>query len=85
MRQVAALDVQDTLDISDRLTGLKLPARVVWGEADTFQKIRYGERLAADLGADLIRIPGGKHFTPEDHPRDIADAINPILAGAGKD
>lgn len=85
MRQVAALDVQDTLDISDRLAGLKLPARVVWGEADAFQKIRYGERLAADLGADLIRIPGGKHFTPEDHPRDIADAINSLLAGAGKD
>ncbi|WP_196884587.1 alpha/beta fold hydrolase [Arthrobacter sp. CAN_A214] len=85
MRQVAALDVQDTLDISDRLVGLDLPARVVWGEADAFQKIGYGERLAADLGAELTRIPGGKHFTPEDHPRDIADAINSLLTGARKD
>ena len=85
MRQIAALDVQDTLDIADRLAGLGLPARVVWGEADAFQKIKYGKRLAADLGADLVRIPGGKHFTPEDHPRDIADAINSLLIGARKD
>lgn len=84
MRQVAALDVQDTLDIADRLPGLVLPARVVWGEADTFQKIKYGERLAADLGTELVQIPGGKHFTPEDHPQDIANAINSLLTGAGR-
>lgn len=82
MRQVEALDVQDTLDIADRLVDLNLPARVVWGEADSFQRIAYGERLAADLGATLLRIPGGKHFTPEDHPQDIADAINSLLAAA---
>ncbi|MBP2217618.1 alpha/beta fold hydrolase [Arthrobacter sp. CAN_C5] len=85
MRQVSALNVQDTLDIADRLAALNLPARVVWGEADAFQKIKYGERLAADLGADLIRIPGGKHFTPEDHPQAIAAAINSLLTESRKD
>lgn len=78
MRQVRALDVQDTLDIAPELPRLGLPARVVWGEADRFQKVRYGEKLAADLGTELVRIPGGKHFTPEDHPEAIADAINSL-------
>jgi pimeloyl-ACP methyl ester carboxylesterase len=81
MRQVQALDCADTLSISEGLPHLNLPSRVVWGEADGFQKVRYGERLAADLGTDLERIPGGKHFTPEDHPEAIAAAINSLLAG----
>lgn len=79
MRQVAALDVRDTVRIADRLPSLELPARVIWGEADNFQKVQYGERLAADLGAEFTRIPGGKHFTPEDHPNDVAAEINALL------
>lgn len=39
MRRVSALDVRDTLAISDRLLALGLPARVAWAGADTFQKI----------------------------------------------
>lgn len=83
-RQVSALRVQDTLAISDRLPSLGLPARVVWGDADRFQKVGYGRRLATDLGTTLQVIPGGKHFTPEDHPERIAAAINDVLPGSGK-
>lgn len=79
MRQVAALDAADTLTIADSLDSLGLPARVVWGEADAFQKLEYGRRLAADLGAELTRLRGGKHFTPEDHPEAIAAAVNSLL------
>lgn len=83
MAQVSDLDVRDTLAVADLLPGLDLPARVVWGEADQFQKVRFGERLAADLGTELRRIPGGKHFTPEDHPQVVAEAINELVrAGA---
>ncbi len=79
MRQVSALDVQDTLAISDRLPSLGLAARVVWGEADRFQKVGYGRRLATDLHTTLQVIPGGKHFTPEDHPEVLAAAVNELL------
>jgi pimeloyl-ACP methyl ester carboxylesterase len=85
MRQVSALDVQDTLAVADRLPTLGLPSRVVWGAADQFQKLAYGRRLAHDLGTDLRTIPGGKHFTPEDHPETIAEAVQdlapPTLSG----
>jgi len=79
MSQVTALDVADTVAVADHLPGLDLPARVVWGDADQFQKVRFGQRLAADLRTDLRRIPGGKHFTPEDHPELLAEAINGLL------
>ena len=45
-----------------------------------FQKLEYGERLARDLRAPLRRIPGGKHFTPEDHPDVIAEETEALLA-----
>jgi pimeloyl-ACP methyl ester carboxylesterase len=80
MRQVSALDVRDTLAVADRLPGLGLPARVVWGAADQFQKVAYGRRLAAALGTELQAIRGGKHFTPEDHPDAVAASVNDLLA-----
>lgn len=79
-RQVTALDVHDTLAVRDRLPTLDVPARVVWGDADQFQKLEYGERFARDLGTTVRRIDGGKHFTPEDHPDVIAEEIRSLAA-----
>ena len=79
VRQIRALNVQDTLSVADRLRELRVPARVVWGAADGFQKLRYGERFARDLEAPLVRIEQGKHFTPEDHPDTVASEINRLL------
>lgn len=79
IRQVSALDVHDTTMMADRLPELDLPARVVWGAADQFQKVSYGERMARDLGVGLERIERGRHFTPEDHPDRIATAVGDVL------
>lgn len=79
IRQVRSLNVQDTLAVRDDLPKLNVPARIVWGEADQFQKVRFGEFFATDLGTTLQRIPNGKHFTPEDHPDIIADAVSNLV------
>ncbi|MGY3436499.1 MULTISPECIES: alpha/beta fold hydrolase [unclassified Marinovum] len=79
VRQARALDDKDTQTIADQLPTLGIPARIVWGAADEFQKIEFGERLAKDLSAPLRRIEGGLHFTPEDHPQIIADEINALV------
>ncbi len=79
VRQVRALNVHDTLSVAGRLRDLKVPARIVWGASDAFQKVRYGERFASDLKAPLVRIEQGKHFTPEDHPDTVATEINLLL------
>lgn len=79
IRQIEALDVQDTLSIADALPSLALPARIVWGVNDHFLKIHYGERFAKDLHAPLHRIEGGLHFTPEDHPDVIAEQLSLLI------
>ena len=56
-----------------------MPARLVWGAADQFQKIGYGYRLAYELKAPIERIEDGKHFVPEDHPERVATAVNELL------
>ena len=63
-RQVSALDVRDTLAVQDALPALRVTARIVWGVADPFQKVEYGERFARDLGTTVQRIDGGRHFGP---------------------
>ncbi|WP_116040408.1 alpha/beta fold hydrolase [Amycolatopsis palatopharyngis] len=83
LRQVRALDVRDTLAVAPRLPELGIPARVVWGDADQFQKVSYGERMARDLGCELSRIERGRHFTPEDHPDRIASAVTEVLGEIG--
>jgi len=79
-RQVSALDVRDTLAVQNALPSLGVPARIVWGVADLFQKVEYGERFARDLGTTVRRIEGGRHFTPEDHPDVIAEEITSLVA-----
>jgi pimeloyl-ACP methyl ester carboxylesterase len=80
IRQVTSLNVRDTLAVADALPSLRVPARLVWGAADRFQKIRYGKRFAQDLSAPLHAIDRGRHFTPEDHPEIVAQEINRLLA-----
>lgn len=62
IRQVRSLNVDDTLSVAGQLPDLRIRARVVWGEADQFQKIYYGARLANDLNAPLDVIKGAKHL-----------------------
>ncbi len=83
-RQLAALKTKDTRALKHELPRLKgqFPVQVVWGAADPFRKVEYGERLAKDLGAELWRIETGRHFIPEDHPEMLADAILRVAAEA---
>lgn len=82
VRQIRSLRTEDTLAVAGDLPTLDVPASVVWGVADRFQQIRYGERLAGDLGATLVRIDGGRHFVPENHPDVVADAVAAVAPEA---
>lgn len=84
VHQIEPLEARDTRAVADRLPGLDLPARLVWGAADGFLKIGLGYRLAHDLGAPLERIETGKHFVPEDHPEPVAAAITEVSGRARK-
>jgi pimeloyl-ACP methyl ester carboxylesterase len=79
LHQIRSLRTQDTLDVAGDLTRLDVPAAVVWGADDTFQKLAYGRRLATDLHAELDAIDGARHFVPEVHPDRVARAIAGVL------
>lgn len=79
LRQLKSLNNKDTLEISDKLSKIKAPARVIWGELDRLD-IESGRKLAGEFGVELTVIPGAGHYTPEDHPEEIAAAIKDLLA-----
>lgn len=82
--QLRSLDSRDTLAIMHALPSrLELPARVVWGEEDLLG-MPSAEALAADLKARLQRILDARHFTPEDHPDLIAQAILEVGSEAAR-
>lgn len=61
---------------------LRPPTLVVWGEEDRVTPYDLASRVAYDLEADLVTVPGVGHFVPEEDPLATARAILQ-LAGEG--
>jgi pimeloyl-ACP methyl ester carboxylesterase len=57
--------------IAPQLRELKVPALIVWGEADTAFDLKSPQWLKDNLGnvRRLVMVPGAKLFFPEDHPK----------------
>jgi pimeloyl-ACP methyl ester carboxylesterase len=81
MQHLHALDAQETRALALRLSDITAPTAVLWGAHDPFLSLKLGKRLAAAIpGATFEVIPGARHFSPEDAPRPIADALGALLA-----
>lgn len=61
---------------------LRVPAMVVWGEEDRVTPYHLAGRVAHDLDARLVPIPGVGHLVHEEAPVTFADAVLD-LAGSG--
>jgi epoxide hydrolase 4 len=59
---------------------LRVPALVVWGELDRVTPFHLAQRVAHDLDADLVAIPGVGHFVHEESPEAFADAVLELVA-----
>ena len=80
VRHIRALDERETAALAGRLGEIAVPTCVVWGADDPFLPASIGRDLAAAVpGATLDVVPGVRHFTPEDAPRQVADAISSLL------
>lgn len=62
---------------------LRVPAVVVWGEQDPVTPFHLAGRVAHDLDADLVGVPGVGHFVHEEAPGILADAILTLVGVAG--
>jgi pimeloyl-ACP methyl ester carboxylesterase len=71
---------QSDPDVHASLSSLDLPASVVSGRRDHVLPVETARALADRIpGAALEIIDDGHHFTPEETPRQVADAIAALL------
>ena len=81
MEHLLALDSADTVAVATRLKEVVAPTAIVWGEHDPFLPVSLGKRLQQAIpGATLDVVPSARHFTPEDSPRQIGNALAALLS-----
>ena len=81
IRNASALNTNLTTEVSRSLADITAPTLILWGEDDTFQLVKYGERLAWDIPrARLIRIADARHFVMLDQPQQVTEHLLTFLA-----
>jgi len=66
--------------LASSLATIDAPTAVVCGERDRFMPLRLARKLAQAIpNATLDVIPGARHFTPTEAPREVADVIRRLL------
>jgi 2-hydroxymuconate-semialdehyde hydrolase len=77
-RNVEALDSRHTQAIADDLRRLDLPARIVWGASDQFQKPEWAPRLRDAIPGATLRLLDCGHFVPWQRPEELAEEIRTL-------
>lgn len=76
MALAAAADSRYTLELVDELTARAVPTLLLWGEDDSFQRVEYAERYAAEVPSSTMRRVGGAgHIPMESAPAETAAAL----------
>jgi pimeloyl-ACP methyl ester carboxylesterase len=80
LAHIRALTTDETRALGEQLSEIRSPTSLVWGQHDRTTPLWVGKRLQQSIpGATLDVVPGVRHFTPEEAPRQIADAIARLL------
>jgi pimeloyl-ACP methyl ester carboxylesterase len=80
MEHLLALDSADTVALAPRLKDIVAPTAIVWGRNDPFLPTSLGARLQRAIpGATMEVVSTARHFTPEDTPAKIGDALAELL------
>jgi pimeloyl-ACP methyl ester carboxylesterase len=80
IRNVRGFDEQDTAAFEPLLRDMTTPTRIVWGEHDAWLAPELSGEIEARLPvADRVLIPEAGHFSPEDQPGDVAEALAGFL------
>lgn len=73
-----------TLEAAEKLRRFDRPTLIAWAPEDRFFKLRYAERLAAEMpNARLVRIENSRTFVSEDQPRRLAEEIAAFAGTTG--
>ncbi len=63
---------------------LRVPAVVIWGELDRVTPFHLAQRVAHDLDAQLVAVPGVGHFVHEEAPAAFAQAVLGLVGPGGR-
>jgi pimeloyl-ACP methyl ester carboxylesterase len=81
-RNFRRLNPEYTQAIAGELETLPQPTLVLWGRHDPFQKLGYGERLAATIPeARLEVVEDTAHWIMEEKPEEVAARLQTFLDG----
>lgn len=76
LAHVADFDEGHTAEFEPLLGSMGTPTRIIWGEHDAWLDPEVSERIERQLpNADRVLLPGAGHFSMEDRPAELADAL----------
>jgi pimeloyl-ACP methyl ester carboxylesterase len=78
-RWLARMNDRELVAIEPDLRRLQVPTLLVWGTGDPFFKMRWAERLRDTIAgaSEIVEIPGGKLFFPDERAEEFAAAVRP--------
>jgi len=77
---ITALTTRETRKLGRQLKKIYAPTAIIWGDKDPVMPLDVGRALQASIAdATLQILPDRRHYTPEEAPRQIADAIAELL------
>jgi pimeloyl-ACP methyl ester carboxylesterase len=75
-RAIASFDEDLAAPLVPRLSQLRVPSRILWGEHDAWFPHKMAHELAQSIpNAELKFIPDAGHFSPEDNPEAFAKEV----------
>ena len=79
----AWMEVGSREDIADRMGEIKVPVRVIAGEADPIlgPKVQRPQTVARIAGCEIETVPDAGHLLPIEVPGRVAEAIRSVLEG----
>jgi pimeloyl-ACP methyl ester carboxylesterase len=77
-RNARAMDPRITEEVAPRLAEIRVPAHVVWGKRDPFQKVRWAPKLRDAIPGATLTVLNGGHFLPWDRPAEVAAEIRSL-------
>jgi pimeloyl-ACP methyl ester carboxylesterase len=80
LERVSGLDEDDTAELEPLLSTMCTPTRIIWGELDVWLAPEVSAQIERRLpAADRVMVPDAGHFSPEDQPNAIAEALVDFL------
>ena len=80
LRCARALNNRDLLFRAAEVEQLSVPVLILWGEADDYQDVKYGQILTDQLPvARLVILKDAGHFLPEDQPEEITRLMRAFI------